>query len=105
LLLLSCLLQQVAHTSQFTTPGKCKYLENAAVGVGTGGGWLNDFNSSSIVVLVCPAHITAVIETMGAKASTAVTLALNNVPSAGLDEGLLSYSLPSLVYMENPYTL
>lgn len=32
-------------------------------------------------VLVCPEHISAVIETMGAKVAAAVTLTLNNVPS------------------------
>jgi hypothetical protein len=70
----------VAHTSQFTIPGKCKYLENAAVGVGRGGGWLDSMNSSSIVVFVCPKHVTAVIETMGAAAAVSTTLALVNVP-------------------------
>ena len=58
-------LYMVAHTAQFTTPGKCKYLANAGVGHAPGG-WVDAPNVSSIVVFLCDHDWTAVIETMSA---------------------------------------
>ena len=76
-------LYTVAHTSQFTKPGSCKYLKNSAVGVAPGG-WLDAANMSSIVVLVCDEgkEWTAVIETATAKTLPPTTdFVLSNVPS------------------------
>lgn len=76
-------LYTVAHTSQFTRPGACKYLKNSAVGVAPGG-WLDAANMSSIVVFVCDEgqHWTAVIETSTAKTLPPTTdFALSNLPS------------------------
>ena len=84
-------LYAVAHTTQFTHPKRCKYVNKEAAGV-AGGGWVDAANVSSIVVFSCDEgkDWTAVIETTSATTAFdgPTQFHLRNVPSGAASKPL-----------------
>ena len=71
-------LYAMMHTTQFTEPGTCRYLDNEATATN---GWLDPTNASTIVVFDCGSFITIVVETSGLNQSlTDVTLQFKQLP-------------------------
>ena len=73
------------HTTQFTRPGICRYLDNAGI---SSGGWMDSKNLSTIVAFTCEEGgkdwITIVVETSGLNSSlTDTTLRLAHLPAGG----------------------
>ena len=74
-------LYAMMHTTQFTEPASCRYLDNEAV---TDQGWLDPANASTMVVFDCGTWITIVVETSGLNQSlggVSVSLKLQHLPA------------------------
>jgi hypothetical protein len=87
-------LYAMMHTTQFTKPGACQYIDSSSTrGHGYGHGFLDQANASTIVVFLCegePPWITVVVETSGINETLAdVTLQFRDLPgrfaTAGFD--------------------
>eukprot|EP01052_Picozoa_sp_SAG31_P021201 SAG31_NODE_1627_length_7705_cov_5.310939_6_plen_424_part_00 len=97
------------HTTQFTEPQACRYLDNAATTVN---GWLDPTNSSTIVAFDCSTWITIVAETSGLNHTIDMIVLVQHLPAnlvaaaaSGFDvwrtcEGGMFQKLPSTIVID-----